>query len=366
MFPVIPLIIDLVTDTASSIGATVAQDVFRWLSSMLLTGIGWLFGVVWGFISQATTADLYASWFAGGVFGLMTRFAIAILMLTVMLAIAETIWNCDGAGLMRSMLQDFPKALGWLTGLLAVTTLGLEIADALTAGLLGFFDGGVTQFTDRLSAVADRGSFGGGLIVVIVMSLVMMLVLLFVALELIFRQGFIYVLTALCAIAVVVDVYRPTRGSAARSGRLLAGVIAAKPLIALCFAIGGTALGAGVTGNATVAAPEPGTPTDVVGVSPDAGAGSGDLAPTVGVLLAGFATLSLAAVAPFTVLKLFPVADAAATAGARAQVTSSVTGAATTAASMAAGAVGGGGGGAAAAGGGGAGGAGAAGKAGAP
>ena len=56
-------------------------------------------------------------------------------------------------------------------------------------------------------------------------------------------------------------VSRPTKGAGGQSIRLLAGVIVAKPLIALCFAPGGAMLGgaAADSGHDAGAVNEPGT-----------------------------------------------------------------------------------------------------------
>ena len=77
----------------------------------------------------------------------------------------------------------------------------------------------------------------------------MLLVLLVVAIGFVFREGFIFFLVAITVVMVCLDVYRPTKGAGGQSMRLLAGVIVAKPLIALCFALGGAMLGAAAADN---------------------------------------------------------------------------------------------------------------------
>jgi hypothetical protein len=350
--PINPL--DLLTApirALKSAGSALIREAFQWIVGLMLSGVAWFFTVVWNFISTATTPDLYAAWFTGGPYRIVTVLAASLLMLTVTLAIAEGIWNRDGPGLLRSVAQDLPKAMFLLTGLLFISTLGIAIADAITNALLGVFGDGVGTFTDALTSVDNELGFGAGLLVVILMALLLVLVLGVVALELVFREGFIFVLVAITALAVVFDVYRPTRGAGARAGRLLAGVIAAKPIIALCFAIGGAALGgphgsesAGADkaavpepGGADAGDPAPGSGLVPAGTDPAQGDDADDLGPTMGALLAGLATMSLAGFAPFTVLKLFPVAEATAADGARAAVTSKATSAVTSVAAVAAG-----------------------------
>ena len=64
---------------------------------------------------------------------------------------------------------------------------------------------------------------------------------MFVAFELVFRESFVLVLVPLCAVLLCTEVYRPTKGMGARAVRLLIVTIAAKPIIALCLAVGAVA-----------------------------------------------------------------------------------------------------------------------------
>ena len=146
---------------------------------MLLSGVSWLFMVVWNFISEATTPNLYATWFTGGPFAVMRTVAIA---------------RADAGGaagdrrggvepsrqgaLLRSVAQDFPKALFLLTALLFITTLGLGFADAVSAWLMGMFSGSANDFATAMSSVAGELQFGAGLLVVMFTAVLMILVLL--------------------------------------------------------------------------------------------------------------------------------------------------------------------------------------------
>ncbi len=320
MIPGLPNPFDLIRipfNIANSVATKAANEIFEMIANLLLGGVGWLFAIVWTFIDTTTTPDLYASWFAGGPFAIVIKLASMLLMLAVALAIAEAIWSRDGTELARAVMQHFPKALFMLTGLLFVTTIGLALADAVTVWMLDTVAYGANDFADALLDVENAASFGFGLIVIILTALVMIVVLLIVALELLVREAFIFVLVAITALAVVADVYRPARGAGGRAGRLLAGVIAMKPIIALCFAIGAAALGtAGGSDSGVSAVPEPGETVDVGTPSPNDAADQDTLA----IMLAGLATIALAAITPFTVLRLFPWEGTEATEGTRAAV----------------------------------------------
>ena len=335
MIPGFPNPLDLIRlpfNIAKSVATKAAQEIFEMIANLLLSGIGWLFAIVWGFIDSTTTPDLYASWFAGGPFAIVVKLASMLLMLAVALAIAEAIWNRDGTELARAVVQHFPKALFMLTGLLFVTTLGLALADAITVWMLDTVAYGANDFAEALLEVDNSFTFGLGLVVIMIAALVMIFVLLIVALELIVREGFIFILVAITALALVADVYRPARGAGGRAGRLLAGVIAMKPIVALCFAIGAAALGtAGGGGDDVSAVPEPGEEQEAGDDLVDASDQD-----TLGVILAGLATISLAAITPFTVLRLFPWEGTEATEGTRGQLSGAVTGPAKAAAATAA------------------------------
>lgn len=320
MIPILPVIgylVRLPFKVAESVATKAAKEIFEMIANLLLAGVGWLFSIVWNFIDDTTTPDLYATWFAGGPFAIIIKLASMLLMLAVALATAEAIWNRDGTELARAVIQHFPKALFMLTGLLFVTTIGLALADAVTAWLLDTVAYGANDFAEALLGVDNAFSFGFGLIVIIIAALLMIFVLLIVALELIVREAFIFVLVAITALALVADVYRPARGAGGRAGRLLAGVIAMKPIIALCFAIGAAALGTVGGSNADVSAvPEPGETVEEGALDPQDAADQDTLA----IMLAGLATIALAAVTPFTVLRLFPWEGTEATEGTRSAV----------------------------------------------
>ena len=343
----IPNPIDIVTapfrwgfDQLKSAGSDLIREAFQWLCGLLLSGVSWLFMTVWNFIAEATTPNLYASWFTGGPFAVMRTVAIAVLMLAVILAIAETVWNRDGGALLRSVAQDFPKAVFLLTVLLFVTTLGLGFADALSALFMGMFSGSANDFATAMSNVAGELQFGAGLLVVMFAAVLMVLLLLLLAAAFLLREGFIFFLVAISAVMIAVDVYRPTKGAAGQSMRLLAGVILAKPIVALCFALGGAMLGqANADSAASAEIAEPGTateaasdPTTDAAVAEIVGEDADDLAATFGTLLAGMATMMVAGVAPIVMLRLVPAANSTATAEAQQAVGAKVSSAASKAA----------------------------------
>jgi hypothetical protein len=345
MFNWIPSPIGIVTtvfnwglDKLKSAGGDLIKEAIQWLCGMLLSGVAWLFMVIWRFLAEATTPNLYATWFTGGPYAVMRTIGSAMLMLALLLAIGEAVWNRSGQGVLRALVHDFPKAIFLLSTLLFFTTLGLAFADAVSAWLMSMFSGSANDFATAMSNVTGQLNFGAGLAVVMLTALLLILVLLVVAVGFMFREGFIFFLVAITVVMICLDVYRPTKGAGGQSIRLLAGVIVAKPLIALCFALGGAMLGGAAAngGHDAGAVNEPGAAATAAAAptsDPAFGDSADDLPETFGVLLAGMATMMLAAVAPLTVLKLVPAATGASTVHeAQREVTSKVSSAAAKAA----------------------------------
>jgi hypothetical protein len=235
------------------------SDVFNWISGLLVRGLVWLFNVVYDYVSTTTTPNLYEAWFADGPFAVAKQLGFVLLFLLTILAVAETVWNRDGGQLFRSLGQDAPKVLFLSLGLLYITTLSLVAADEISSLLMANFGDDVVAFTDRVTEITDSLSFGAGVLVVALVALFLTLVTCFVVLELVFREAFVLILVALVAVLLATEVYRPTKGMGARAGRLLIVTVAAKPLIALCLAVGAAAMGQQAANTSLDAVAEPGS-----------------------------------------------------------------------------------------------------------
>jgi hypothetical protein len=260
-----------ITDAASGL----LGQVFEWVAGALIRGIVWLFDVVLGYVYAATTPDVEASWFTGADAPGSAPLEIAksvggfLLVLFVILAIAEAVWNRDGNQLLRSTAQDLPRAVFLIVTLTFATTLAVAVADAFAAQSMDLFGTNIEAIPNRLAEITHGLVFGVGVLVVALVALFLALTLLFVAFELLIRQALIYVLVVVATVLLTTEVYRPTKGMGSRALRLLGVTIAAKPMIALCLAVAATAVGseaAGVTdaGSSRDAVEEPGRPAGTV------------------------------------------------------------------------------------------------------
>ena len=310
VFPGIPNPIDLVTGTITAGSEALSRSALESVIGSMVDGGAWVFGQVIGFVDKSTSPNVRAGWFATGTgpYAVMASTAIGLLALTLLLQMGSAVWHRTGSAQLRVVLNDFPRTVVLMVGTLGFTSLAIEFADSLTSLLAANGIGNATGLAGSMSSIAKPANLGPGLMAIGALSGLMILAGLALYAELLFRAGFIYVVVCFVPLGLATDVWAPMKGTAKRAIRLLAGVIMAKPVVALCLAIGGSLIGA--TGTPSTAIPEPGTTTAGI-------AGGAGLAGSLGTLTTGCAVLVVAVFAPFVFLRLFPLADADATEGAR-------------------------------------------------
>ena len=310
VLPGVPNPIDLVTGTVAAGSEVLARTAVESVVGALVDGAGWVFGQVIGFVDASTSPDVQADWFStgSGPYAVMASVAVGLLALTLLLQIGSAVWHRTGSAQLRVVINDFPRTVVLMIGTLGFTTLAIEFADALTATFTAHGFGNSSNLATSMSSVSKPAALGAGLMAMGALSGLMILAGLVLYAELLFRAGFIYVVVCFVPLGLATDIWAPMKGTAKRAIRLLAGVIMAKPIVALCMAIGASLIGS--AGASSTAIPEPGT----TGAGAVGGAG---IAGSLGVMTTGCAVLVLAVFAPFVFLRLFPLADADATAGGR-------------------------------------------------
>ena len=140
-------------------------------------------------------------------------------------------------------------------------------------------------------------------------ALVMLLGCLVVWAELLVRSALIYLLVALAPVAIAARVWGVSREISHRVVHYLAGFVLAKLIVALCLSIGLAALTHG-TPDGTAGAPTP--PGNTLAAAEGAWEPTSEETRRLGVILMGAALVGLAAFAPFTAIKLMPIAENAA------------------------------------------------------
>lgn len=335
MIPLIPNTLALVSWVfrgVKSAAAKGAAEIMEMVVNAMLAATGYLFATVWNWIDSATTPDVLAPWFEGGPFAMIMRLAAMVLFAAVMFSVMHAIWNRDIGELHHALLNEFPKALWNLSTLLLYTTIALGLADAITIWFLSAGGDGATMFASRMINLDQGFDLGFGAPMVFLMAVMMTFGIVIVAIMLFVRNGLVYLFVCVTAIAKAGDVAQPLRGGGGRAARLLWGIIAMKPLIALCFTIGGFALGGAAPAGSADAVPEPGV-VEVEVVDPDADAADSAIAEANGSdlgavttdLFAGMAVVALAAFAPFSVMALFPFEGTEAAVGMGAELSGKAT-----------------------------------------
>jgi DNA processing protein len=199
--------------------------------------------------------------------------------------------------MVRRIAADLPLAVLGIVATVTVTTKLLDLTDALSTAVLGQSDGQALHFLGRFSGL---GLAGGGFAVVVVGLLVIVAALL-LWIELMVRSALVYLLVAVSPLAFAAMVWPAARGVLRRTSHLLLAVIASKFVIAVALAVGVAALGGTIPGANELAS---GSVLGGAVTNGDPGAG-------LGMVFVGAVILSLAAFAPFIVLRLIPVAEAA-------------------------------------------------------
>ncbi|MEW6473146.1 MAG: hypothetical protein AB1679_12820 [Actinomycetota bacterium] len=281
-----------------------------WAFDTLASGVaGWVVGAVayfadgvLNFLKTSGRPQVDAAWFAGPGSPLATVRNLAGVLMAgfVLLGLLQGLVRGDPGAMVRRLAADVPVAVLGIVATVAVTGKLLDLTDALSTAVLDSSHGEALRFLSRFAVLA-AGTQGFAVVVVGLLAIVAALVLW---VELMVRSALVYLLVAVSPIAFAAMVWPAARGVLRRTAHLLLAVIFSKFVIAVALAVGVAALG-GASGTSEAAV---GTAMlGAVGPAP----GNSDPAVGLGALLVGAVILALAAFAPFIVLRLIPIAEAA-------------------------------------------------------
>ena len=270
-----------------------------WAFDQVADGIAhWVLGAVAyfvngavGFLTTSARPDVEAAWFAGpgSPYGAVRNIAGVLLLGFVFLGILQGLVAGDAAGMVRRIAGTLPAAVA---GMVVTTSLAghlLELTDDLAAAVLASSDQQALHFLSGFGVTVNGLSSG---FAAVLLGLVAVLAALVLWVELIVRSSLVYLLVAISPLGFAATLWPAAKGMLRRTLELLVAVIVSKFFIAVALAIGVAALAGAGTANPN------GTVTDQ--------AASG-----LGTLLIGAVLLGLAAFAPFLVLRLIPLAEAA-------------------------------------------------------
>jgi hypothetical protein len=272
----------LAGDGARAVAASAARTTFDAFTAWVGDGASALLGRVGGLISRATEVELGSRAFSAQ-FALMEKVGALVVLPMLMVALIGAVIHRDSGRLVRAIGLHLPAAVLGSFVAVELTTLGLRLTDEL-CGMVGSTAGSdaSTIFGHVGRAIAVLSGLGkpdvGGFLG-LALALLVAVGALVIWVELLLRASAIYVAVFFLPVALAGLVWPVTARWSRRLVELLAALILSKFVIVAVLSLG----------LAMVA--------------------KGD---GIDVALSGGALLLLAAFAPFVVLRMAPVVEAAA------------------------------------------------------
>ncbi|MEZ5378258.1 MAG: hypothetical protein R2733_17270 [Acidimicrobiales bacterium] len=290
----IPIVDDIVESAGSITGGAagwgfeqVAEGIARWV----LGAVSFFVEGVVDFLLNSSSPNLTSAWFsgAGSPFATVRNIAGLMLLAFLFLGLIQGLMAGDVGGMVRRVAMDLPMAIIGMAATTIVVDRLLALTDALSATVLQSTDAQAVNYLAGFG-VTVSGLSGG--FAAVILGLMAIIAGFLVWIELMVRSVLVYVIVALSPLAFAATVWPSARGVLRRMVELLVAVIFSKLVIAIAISVGVAAL-SGATA----------TP-------PDAPLAD-DLAAGMGNLFVGTAVLGMAALSPFLLLKLIPMAEAA-------------------------------------------------------
>ncbi|HEX8771116.1 MAG TPA: hypothetical protein VF711_10155, partial [Acidimicrobiales bacterium] len=243
------------------------------------------------FLSSSTSVNLDTGWFAGPrakeILGVVAGAAAVLMVLFLLFAIIQGLMAGDVGGMLRSAAVEVPVSVFAMLMLMTVTGLLLGVTDALSGAVLAGSPETLGRFYDSFTSGPQIMALG---FVGLIGMLVFIVAAILVWIELLVRASLIYLLLAMAPLALAARVWPQLRGAWHRLAHLGIALIVSKFVIALALALGAAALGGG--------GPQPGDTGNQAGL-------------TLQGLVVGVTLMGMAAFAPFLVLKVIPIFEAA-------------------------------------------------------
>jgi hypothetical protein len=273
-----------VTNVGSSIVSSSASSVFDSMATWVGNGSAWLLGQVGSILSSSTTVNLNAPWFLARYHAAEAILGVVALPLLIATAIQALIQQRPSL-LLRAAFIQLPLAMILAGAAVELATMVLAITDELSNALSATAPGAVqSMMTSIASVILDSGAASGsaapafiGLLGAVVVAIAAMTLWV----ELVIRAAAIYVAVAFLPLVLVAMIW-PALGSwSRRLGETLLALILSKLVVVAVLE-----MAVGALGNET----NQGFATIVTGIG----------------------LLTLAAFAPFSLLRLLPMFESSA------------------------------------------------------
>ncbi|MBY5161475.1 hypothetical protein [Salsipaludibacter albus] len=268
---------------AGAVVAGGAKAALAGIVEFVIDGTGWLLGQLTGLIDGSTRPDVTSGWFRGA-YGDMAAIALLGLLPFLLLAIIQGIVRQDLGQLVRSAFVFVPLAALGTGAAVVVVDMLVTITDGMSNWIGRNMGSDLNDFATGLgTAVAALALPTGGAaagFAALLGAIVVGFATFVIWLELVLRQGAIYVAVLFLPLGFMAMVWPATAHWLRRLVQGLVAIILSKFVIVAVMALAATALDTDVA-------------TDGYGV-----------------VVGGGALLSLAALAPYVLLRLIPVFDA--------------------------------------------------------
>ena len=263
----------------------VVQGVFTWIAEGLLL----LIEYVWGLLDTATTPRLTDAWFVNRLVASLVPVAAVVTVAMMLMTAIQAALTGSPELIGQALTGAIRAAVGTAFTLIVMDTMirfadaicdvvwvqarpdTRDVLDALVAGVLGG-DGWGATFLGPLALVI--GMFG----------------MMIIPIVLFMRSALLYFVAAFAPLMWSTSILPMFRGGTRRLVQTAVALVLAKPAIVIGLAIG----------------------MQLIASSGAAGAESNDSpAAQLGTMLAGFSAFAVAAISPYVIFKLLPVAEGA-------------------------------------------------------
>jgi hypothetical protein len=287
---------DVVTAPVKAAGDAVMQGVTAWVAD----GAGWLISQAGHLIGETTTPRIESPWFLQQ-YATMGALAAVFALPLLLLAILQGVLRRDGGVIVRAAFVQLPAAFILTAMAIAVVAVLLALTDEMSAQVAGSVGRDANAFfADAAKALGTLSAATGNgpvpLFAVFLGGLIAAVGAFFVWIELLIRSAAIYVAVLFLPFTFVAMIWPHTARWCRRLLELLFAIVFAKFVIVAIMALAAAGMGQSR--------------------SDDAFQG----------VLAGGALMLLAAFSPFVLLRLIPLAEAAAHASSRSGVGSQTLG----------------------------------------
>jgi hypothetical protein len=249
----------------------------------VVDGSGWLLGELAGLIDRSTRPDVTSGWFQAA-YRDMAAIALVGLLPFLLLAIIQGIVRQDPGQLLRSTFVHVPLAAIGTGAAVVIVDMLITITDGMSTWIGRSMGSDLSEFATGLGTAVTSlaGPTGGGAagFAALIAAAVVAFATFVIWLELLLRQAAIYVAVLFLPLGFMAMVWPATAHWLRRLVQGLVAIILSKFVIVAVMALASSAMNADVGDNG------------------------------FGVVVAGGALLSLAALAPYVLLRLIPVFEA--------------------------------------------------------